>query len=506
MLVVGQAGNASPGSATARPAGALNVAGLPRSGAISLDATFGAHLDGSADDQPAFMSFYAYRLSHATTGYGYSKGLPRGRIPPAVLYMGSPLDIYGSGILEGDCGSVFGGSNSVLKFAPNITGMRIQFAATGGENIYDTRIADPSASGSIIRQIALQGQNTGSDASHPGIRIKAPVAIEDVFIDGFAGNGIHSNAQLSKPGRSPNSSSAYGNASLSQIYRCTAQKCLDGYHMQGADSSIFLVMGSSANDNRGYGFVDASEFGGVFLACHAANNALGGYHTDPAQSAAHPLLVGCYDETGQPAPTFGPGTLRVGGSWNPGATGGGYVYAAADRVHVNALCCDDTMIINGNTNIGHQSGAAADTTITFDTTNTTRLTFARYKADGSLAAADGYIWNLFGETIINGRSGIRLRFNGADIAYAVAGGLDLRPGMVLSINGDRVVGARGGRIPPLDVVSRAGALPRADGRVTIANAASPTNRELLEYCRELEAKLESLLGSLRASTGHGLIA
>jgi hypothetical protein len=39
--------------------------------------------------------------------------------------------------------------------------------------------------------------------------------------------------------------------------------------------------------------------------------------------------------------------------------------------------------------------------------------------------------------------------------------------------------------------------------MTIADAASPTNAELLEYCTELEAKLESALAALRTL---GLIA
>jgi len=42
-----------------------------------------------------------------------------------------------------------------------------------------------------------------------------------------------------------------------------------------------------------------------------------------------------------------------------------------------------------------------------------------------------------------------------------------------------------------------GSLPTPNGSVTIANAATPTVTELLEYCVELEAKLEDLLGKLR---------
>ena len=48
-----------------------------------------------------------------------------------------------------------------------------------------------------------------------------------------------------------------------------------------------------------------------------------------------------------------------------------------------------------------------------------------------------------------------------------------------------------------------GTLPTANGTMTIADAASPTNAELLEYCRELEAKVNSLLAFASA---HGLMA
>ena len=48
-----------------------------------------------------------------------------------------------------------------------------------------------------------------------------------------------------------------------------------------------------------------------------------------------------------------------------------------------------------------------------------------------------------------------------------------------------------------------GTLPTANGTMTFADAASPTNAELLEYCRELEAKVNSLLAFAKR---HGLMA
>lgn len=44
-----------------------------------------------------------------------------------------------------------------------------------------------------------------------------------------------------------------------------------------------------------------------------------------------------------------------------------------------------------------------------------------------------------------------------------------------------------------------GTLPTANGSITIADAAAPTNAELLEYCRELEARFEDLTAKLRTA-------
>ena len=54
-------------------------------------------------------------------------------------------------------------------------------------------------------------------------------------------------------------------------------------------------------------------------------------------------------------------------------------------------------------------------------------------------------------------------------------------------------------IANIATTATAGSFPVPDGAVTFANAASPTTAELLEYCVELEAKLEAVLGALRAS-------
>tara|TARA_Y100001938_G_scaffold34193_1_gene46970 strand:+ start:1377 stop:2621 length:1245 start_codon:yes stop_codon:yes gene_type:complete len=58
-------------------------------------------------------------------------------------------------------------------------------------------------------------------------------------------------------------------------------------------------------------------------------------------------------------------------------------------------------------------------------------------------------------------------------------------------------------IADITTTASSGSLPTANGSITIANAASATTTELLEFCVELESKLESALGILRT---FGLIA
>jgi hypothetical protein len=427
---------AGTGVAIAFDGGADTIT-LSARGAVVVTPT-GAVEDGTTDDHAAFASMTIARNTSAIAGYGYSASLQRAYVPFGVSYQGTtPFDLQGGGIIEGDAGSIFSGGGSVLKWGANSEGIRVQFNSTSGDTTFSTAAGNVSASGSIIRNLTLKTTNTGTDQTKPGIRLKAPTVLEDVFIDGFAGSGVHANAQLASPGTDPNSTSAYGNVSLSQIHRCTIQGCYHGVELQGADANICTVAFSSANGNRGYGYYDNSQFGNLWLGLHSALNTLGNYHTDPSQASAHPTLVHCYSEGGGPACTFGPGTLRVGGNWNPGDTGGGYVYAAGDAVHVNALDCDGTLNVLGTTaNIGPQAGSVTDTALTLDTTNTAGIFVNRYNnTSGALIANDGALNNAFGTWQIKAAGNV-------DVLHISSAGADLQTGKVLSVAGTQVVGPR----------------------------------------------------------------
>lgn len=48
------------------------------------------------------------------------------------------------------------------------------------------------------------------------------------------------------------------------------------------------------------------------------------------------------------------------------------------------------------------------------------------------------------------------------------------------------------------VTATTGSLPTANGSVTIANAATPTVAELLEFCVENKAKIDAIVAALKA--------
>lgn len=96
-------------------------------------------------------------------------------------------------------------------------------------------------------------------------------------------------------------------------------------------------------------------------------------------------------------------------------------------------------------------------------------------------------------------SGVGIKFeNGVKLlAEAIWEGLNLPTGQALLVNNVVAIDGVGAAIGDITVTATSGTLPTANGSVTIADAATPTVTELLEYCRELEAKVEAILATMR---------
>jgi hypothetical protein len=411
---------------------------------IALDDTFGAAIDGVTDDAAAFTAFQAYRISLKITGYGYGNGIPKGRLTLGVSYQGSTTDLYGSGILEGEGGSIDAGSGTVLKYPDNTVGIRLQFVnqgsgyGTSGDSTVGVS-TQSSSSGTILRNFAMKFPNAGRDVNYPAIHPKAPFVAEDLFIDGPRGYCITANAQLA--GTPPSFTTAYGNVAGSQIWRCTFQNAMGGVKLQGADASVCTIFGCTTTAVSEYAYADYTQFGCLWLGNKAeAGCATGGWHTDPAQSSAHPTIIHGYDETGNPTPTFSQGTLRLGGNWGNGGTGGGYVYASGDGVRCNKLASDTTLEAIGAANIGPTTGTATDGSLTINSTNTSSV-IAGYTYSAGVPTLRGTITFKTGFGIMLdcvASSSIRLRYAGTDVAIVDNTGIDLQA-VALKVSGTSAI-------------------------------------------------------------------
>jgi len=66
------------------------------------------------------------------------------------------------------------------------------------------------------------------------------------------------------------------------------------------------------------------------------------------------------------------------------------------------------------------------------------------------------------------------------------------------IDGAVAAKAQVAALTPMTVTATTGTLPTPGGTTTIANAATPTVAELLDFCMELKAKQDALVTALKA--------
>ena len=164
---------------------------------------------------------------------------------------------------------------------------------------------------------------------------------------------------------------------------------------------------------------------------------------------------------------------------------------------INSECSADDAASGGDITLFHRRGASS----AGQDNDVLSTVFIRGKNDNSTpeevdyAAIEGSIVDA-SDTTEDGR--LRLKVQ-------TAGTLTTQ----LEINANTIgffgatAAAQSTHVADLSATASSGTLPTANGTMTIANAASPTNAELLEYCRELEAKVNSLLAFASA---HGLMA
>ena len=202
-----------------------------------------------------------------------------------------------------------------------------------------------------------------------------------------------------------------------------------------------------------------------------------------------------------------PGTLDVTGP----ATFDEHINLASSKEYriagakvLDATSLGTTVVTSSLTSVGTigtgvWQGTAIDAAYldsTVVTTNDTGTVTSTMLADGTIVNAD-----------INAAAaiaGTKISPNFGSQSIATTGDLDIDTGLLKVVASTNSIGlfgatpaAQPSAIANITTTATSGSLPTANGSVTIANAASPTVAELLEYCVELEAKLEAALAALR---------
>lgn len=257
------------GTGPAGPAGTIAISGV----AWVTPQQYGAVADGVTDDYPAFAAAIAYLKTIAGNDDVIYKGSPKLFIPAAdEYYLSDTLDITHTLIIEGEASN--SGMASRLRFADNKTGIRIQGHNTSGGSTVDGANHYSGAS-SIIRNIALVGGSfgteaafTGAEGEFHGIHLRAAATIEDVYINGFRGDGIHIQTSIGGGGADE------GNANCTHIVRprCTNVRC--GIYIDGADANACTIIGLNATYCRRWGVYDSSFLGNTHIGHHSANAGL----------------------------------------------------------------------------------------------------------------------------------------------------------------------------------------------------------------------------------------
>lgn len=288
----------------------------------------------------------------------------------------------------------------------------------------------------------------------------------------------------------------------------------------------------TATDNQGWHYLKsaAADANRPTWVSGTTYRAGGGFRTSDAQ--AQHIFTGCYDETWGGKAQLGAATRVDSGSlvqWMRDSGAYLKVNSAGELASNAGFTTSKNVKADGAASrFGPQSGTAANNNVYFDTTSSSNVLNFRAWAAG-VPTTNGTI--SAGATTgiqLDSTHSVKFKKSGTIIAQldanrffvSAAKALNLTPGATPTgvTDGDlwydstalkfkkRENGVTSDLVPraaavaDLTVTATAGALPATDGAVTIADANAPTNAELLQYCRELEVKLEEALASFRTST------
>lgn len=299
---------------------------------------------------------------------------------------------------------------------------------------------------------------------------------------------------------------------------------------------------ATATDNQWWHIIDAGAPGGGVRTWSSGLTwrAGGPFFMDEPGGNAKNVLVGVYTESGQPRAVLDAPSMIIGGQIASSAQGkdrthpyGGWIEGgtSAGLISKGGFIALKNITALGNAHsLGPQTGAASDSTSSFDNTlNSSTLQMRSFV--GGVPQIDGVVSSFRGfGLVLDGYAQMFFRSNGATKVFFNAteftpqnnnafalGQAGLRYSAVyafigdfttqVNVNGQKIVGARGAAV----------ADPAALTSVNATNAAAaPTQTEFNNFVAEFNklrtdltntrAQLITALGRLRAAAGHGLIA
>lgn len=232
---------------------------------------YGAVGNGVTDDSAAFVAAIAALKGAAITGYGYGTvGSARLFVPKGVYYLGTTtLDLTHGIIIEGESVGYTGPGSSVLKWAANTTGIRMQaYNTVGATSVNGSPASPPVAGYATLRNLTLYGPGSGAEGEYHGIHMRNAGALENVAVYDFQGDGIYILAAAGAGAPSE------GNANFFYLQRVFAQNNRNGFFIDGADANSGALVACGAISNRRWGFWDSSFLGNSHFAAQTDSNGL----------------------------------------------------------------------------------------------------------------------------------------------------------------------------------------------------------------------------------------
>lgn len=137
----------------------------------------------------------------------------------------------------------------------------------------------PYGSGAIYNYIAniklfAPTESGVYDVTKHGITTSAQIGINNVYISGFDGDGLHITACATAPSGNNNN---YGNANLSDIVNLKANDNLNGVFIEGCDANKIIFYNLDVTGNRRWGAYDNGFLGNLYLSPHSGGNGTGTY-------------------------------------------------------------------------------------------------------------------------------------------------------------------------------------------------------------------------------------